>query len=421
MPYSLTEEFTAVYRMHPLVPDDFDLGRSPADRAPRDRHVRCGTCRPGALDVLASVSMRDLLYSFGTAPGPRHPAQLPRFLQEFMRPDGMVIDLAAVDILRPRELGVPRYNEFRRLLHLPTPATFRDLTEDPAAAAEIAASTDGDREVDLIVGLFAEPLPAGFAFSDTAFRIFIVMASRRLNSDRFLTPDFTPAVYTPKGCSWIADNTMATVLLRHHPELRAAMRGDQRLPALAALHRRGSRPAPVVAARCPVCPWRSSSASVVHLVDHDVQFDTAGANALVGLKRSEIGDLFRGGSTSIPDGRGRGTVLIGTVACWPEALRRSPMPWSGEAKVVDARAGRLKNLMTPLGVPAIAAQVYEDASWYDGDLCRRPRLLQDVLGREENPRRDPGSEPRCVPGLVFVGHRLVLNFALEFAHCGQSR
>ena len=39
--------------------------------------------------------------------------------------------------------------------------------------------------VDLMVGMFAEPKPTGFGFSDTAFRIFILMASRRLKSDRF--------------------------------------------------------------------------------------------------------------------------------------------------------------------------------------------------------------------------------------------
>jgi Animal haem peroxidase len=76
-----------------------------------------------------------------------------------------------------------------------------------------------------MVGLFAERLPAGFAFSDTAFRIFILMASRRLNSDRFLTRDYWPEVYTREGMDWIADNTMLTVLLRHYPELRPALRG----------------------------------------------------------------------------------------------------------------------------------------------------------------------------------------------------
>jgi len=76
-----------------------------------------------------------------------------------------------------------------------------------------------------MVGLFAEDKPQGFAFSDTAFRIFILMASRRLNSDPFFTEDFTPAVYTKQGLQWIAENSMATVLLRHWPELRPAMSG----------------------------------------------------------------------------------------------------------------------------------------------------------------------------------------------------
>ena len=84
---------------------------------------------------------------------------------------------------------------------------------------------DNDIEqVDLTIGMFAEPLPAGFAFSDTAFRIFILMASRRLNSDRFFTTDYTPQVYTQVGLDWINNNDMSSVLLRHYPHLRPALR-----------------------------------------------------------------------------------------------------------------------------------------------------------------------------------------------------
>ena len=66
--------------------------------------------------------------------------------------------------------------------------------------------------VDLMVGMFAEPKPKGFGFSDTAFRIFILMASRRLNSDRFFTNDYTPEVYTQVGMDWINANSMIDVL-----------------------------------------------------------------------------------------------------------------------------------------------------------------------------------------------------------------
>ncbi|WP_256461145.1 peroxidase family protein [Blastococcus sp. PRF04-17] len=150
----------------------------------------------------------------------------PRFLQQFTRPDGAVIDLATTDIVRIRELGVPRYCQFRRLLHMTVPRTFAELCEDPELAAEIEEIYGGDIEqVDLMVGLYAEKRPTGFAFSDTAFRIFILMASRRLNSDRFFTRDFRPEIYSPAGLQWVRDNDMRTVLLRHFPELRPAMRG----------------------------------------------------------------------------------------------------------------------------------------------------------------------------------------------------
>ncbi|MFI7632585.1 peroxidase family protein [Nonomuraea sp. NPDC049400] len=224
VPYSLTEEFTAVYRMHPLMPDDYSL-RSLRD----DSGIRQSTLRelsgPAALQVAAAVPAADLLYSFGTEhPGAIVLRNFPRMLQEFERPDGRLMDLAATDLIRCRELGVPRYSDFRELLHLPPPSGFDTLTDDPALAAELReVYSDRLEDVDLIVGMFAEKRPRGFAFSDTAFRVFVLMASRRLNSDRFFTTDYAERVYTGAGLDWIADSSMASVLLRHHPELRPAL------------------------------------------------------------------------------------------------------------------------------------------------------------------------------------------------------
>jgi hypothetical protein len=228
-PYALTEEFTIVYRMHPLTPDDFSF-RSVADDSP----IRNATFREltgiHAQEVTAQIDFPDLWYSFGTSnPGALVLNNYPRFLQEFQRPDDETkfMDLAAIDILRAREFGVPRYNEFRRLLHLKPAASFIDLCGGDSALAErVSKVYDGDIErVDLMVGMFAEKPPKGFGFSDTAFRIFILMASRRLNSDRFFTKDFNEEVYSPVGFKWVQENGMADVLLRHYPSLRPAMRG----------------------------------------------------------------------------------------------------------------------------------------------------------------------------------------------------
>jgi len=149
----------------------------------------------------------------------------PRFMQQFTRDDGLVIDLGAVDILRSRERGVPRYNEFRRLMHLPPSPTFEALTKDAARAKELSAVYDDTEDVDLTVGMYAEQPPRCFGFSDSALRIFILMASRRLKSDRFCTDDFTPRVYTPEGMRWIEENDMSSVLPRHYPDLAPVLRG----------------------------------------------------------------------------------------------------------------------------------------------------------------------------------------------------
>jgi Animal haem peroxidase len=220
VPYALTEEFVAVYRMHPLVPDDYEFRSASDDRVLEPLTLR-DIAGPGALEVMDKLSMPDLLYSFGTMhPGLVTLHNYPRDLQTFQRPDGQLMDLAATDILRIRELGVPRYNQFRRLLRLAPARSFEELTDSPVWAEELRRVYGDDIErVDLMVGMYAERRPKGFAFSDTAFRIFALMASRRLNSDRFFTTDYTPQVYTRAGLRWIEDNTMLSVLRRHYPEL----------------------------------------------------------------------------------------------------------------------------------------------------------------------------------------------------------
>jgi hypothetical protein len=226
VPYSLTEEFTAVYRMHPLLPDEFTFRSAASDRPVAEHefpdlgvlHVR---------ERLQELSLADCFYSFGIAhPGAIQLHNFPRFLQTFKRADGTVLDLAATDIMRIRERGVPRYNQFRRFFHRPPASSFEELTPNREWQAELRRVYDDDVEnVDLMIGMYAEPPPKGFGFSDTAFRVFALMAPRRLKSDRFFTTDYTPEVYTPAGLQWIDQNSMVTMLRRHFPELEGPLRG----------------------------------------------------------------------------------------------------------------------------------------------------------------------------------------------------
>ena len=99
------------------------------------------------------------------------------------------------------------------------------MTDNPVWAEELRRIYGDVEKVDHMIGMYAEPKPRGFGFSDTAFRVFILMASRRLESDRFFTKDYRPEVYTQVGYDWVEANTMRDVLLRHFPELEPALQG----------------------------------------------------------------------------------------------------------------------------------------------------------------------------------------------------
>jgi hypothetical protein len=226
-PYSLTEEFVAVYRMHPLIRDEYTFRRTTDDGLIEQRTFDQVTDVHGN-QLLEGTPTADLLYSFGTLyPGALELHNYPKLLQHFTRPDGKIVDLAAIDVMRMRELGVPRYTLFRDLLHLRPISSFDDVTSNPQWARQMSEVYDGriDR-LDLMIGMFAEPKPTGFGFSDTAFRIFILMASRRLKSDRFFGNDYTPEVYTPEGMDWIENTTMVDLLVRHYPSLRGVVNPD---------------------------------------------------------------------------------------------------------------------------------------------------------------------------------------------------
>lgn len=176
--------------------------------------------------IKGGASWADAFYSFGiNFPGAITNNNYSVLMQRIATPDGQLRDMGTVDILRDRERGVPRYTTFRRLLRMSVPKTFEELTGGNKELAEkLSKVYDGDIDkVDTLVGSHSEPLPEGFGFSDTAFRIFILMASRRLKSDRFIAGSWNADMYTKEGFDWVQNTTMSDVLGRHFPELKAVM------------------------------------------------------------------------------------------------------------------------------------------------------------------------------------------------------
>ncbi|MBD3658285.1 peroxidase family protein [Marinobacter sp.] len=227
VPYTLTEEFVSVYRMHPLLRDDievYDIGSNIIDQVIPVPATRDGN----AEDILDSVGADRMWYSFGiTHPGALTLENYPDFMRNLSMPIVGDIDMAAIDILRDRERGVPRYNEFRRQIGLKPITKFEDLTSNPQLLANLKRLYNGDVEmIDTLVGSLAEETrPDGFGFGETSFQIFILNASRRLMTDRFFTSDYRPEIYTPEGMDWVEGNTMVDVIRRHYPNLASSLVG----------------------------------------------------------------------------------------------------------------------------------------------------------------------------------------------------
>jgi hypothetical protein len=259
-PFNFPEEFVSVYRLHPLVPDLLeyrDLTGDPNKIIKRISVVE--TFQGKATDFTHSMG----LANWGLTLGRQRLGLLtlrnsPLFLQnlKLSRLDSKTqqIDVVALDIIRDREHGVPRFNEFRRQYGLRQLTSFDDFM-DPGVApgspdqleqqatvqtlrevygqhicdaskviTDAQVNQDGSpindclghpngslidniEDVDTAVGYLAEyRRPHGFAISETQFVVFILNASRRLFSDRFFTSCFRPEFYTTLGVDWVNNN-----------------------------------------------------------------------------------------------------------------------------------------------------------------------------------------------------------------------
>ena len=143
--------------------------------------------------------------------------------------------------------------------------------------------------------------------------------------------------------------------------------------------------------------------------------NTADPSTLIATRRPELARLFSSGRVgAIPDGHGRGTVLLGTGGLTAQVAARLSYALAWRGKMVSARTARLLNILTPLQIEAIEAVIYKQDSWYDGAPC----IVLDYSKTSFAARwiRDEIREiaPGVFLGIVFWGRRHVLDFALDF-------
>jgi len=216
VPYTLPEDFTSVYRLHPFMLDSYSMRSHEDDRklATKDLSQVSGK---RVRDAINEVGMANAIYSMGTEPpGAPRLHNCPKLLQELRRDDGEVQDMVAADIALDRQHGVPRYNDFRELVGLSRAPTFSEITPDVTWQQELQDVYGDVDSVDLMAGMLAEPPPAGSSLSETAMRLLDAMAPVRLSSRE---------VCTERGREHVEETGMVDVLLRHYPELGPSLEG----------------------------------------------------------------------------------------------------------------------------------------------------------------------------------------------------
>jgi hypothetical protein len=174
--------------------------------------------------TLAAHGMATLLNSFGCQ---HMPALInnnhPRFMTDMSTEGNPVLDLAAADIVRARERGIPQFNDFRRQIGMRPIASFQDLgcSAETVKSLESLYGTgrDGVERMDLIVGMHCDTNRPLKGFDQTRFAIFLQAASRRLQTDPFYTTRYDAQHYTEEGLARIDEATLKDLLLLHYPAL----------------------------------------------------------------------------------------------------------------------------------------------------------------------------------------------------------
>lgn len=201
--FAHSEEFVSIYRFHSLLRDNITiLDHANGQSTGKTYNISEYAFKNAQNVIRGGNNFTDVVYTFGVDnPGALILGNYPSQMMNLVKPGAPfgAMDMGAIDVLRDRERGVPRYNEFRRLFSLIPAKTIDDISDDPATVAKLKSVYGDDVEsVDMLAGSLAEsPRATGFAFSNTQFQTFILAASRRLMTDRFFTTDYNAATVRP--------------------------------------------------------------------------------------------------------------------------------------------------------------------------------------------------------------------------------
>uniref|UniRef100_A0A667I480 Peroxidasin like n=1 Tax=Lynx canadensis TaxID=61383 RepID=A0A667I480_LYNCA len=153
---------------------------------------------------------------FGTAAELRVPSQLlspERTEKLFSSARSVAWDLAATDIQRGRDHGIPPYADFRVFCNLSSPERFEDLRNeirDAGIRQKLKKLYGSPGNIDLWPALMVEDLIPGTRVGPTLMCLFVTQFQRLRDGDRFWYEN--PGVFTPAQLTQLRQASLGRVL-----------------------------------------------------------------------------------------------------------------------------------------------------------------------------------------------------------------
>lgn len=120
-------------------------------------------------------------------------------------------DLAALNIQRGRDHGLPSYNAVRDAMGLQSRASFAEVSSDPDVQARLASVYAEVDDIDLWVGVLAEDVFNGGHVGELAFHVIRRQFEGLRNGDRY----WYQAILSPTELAEVESTTLADVIRRN--------------------------------------------------------------------------------------------------------------------------------------------------------------------------------------------------------------
>lgn len=131
----------------------------------------------------------------------------------FSMAHAVALDLAAMNIQRGRDHGIPPYNDYRVFCNLSSAQTFEDLRneiQNPSVREKLQRLYGTPLNIDLFPALMAEDLVPGSRLGPTLMCLLATQFKRLRDGDRFWYEN--PGVFTPAQLTQLKQTSLARVL-----------------------------------------------------------------------------------------------------------------------------------------------------------------------------------------------------------------